>query len=374
MSGRPRIAVVSPQYPPQVGGVENYVANLVQVLVASGRYEPVVVATSESRRTTREVRDGVLVVRLGTWARVSNTPVNPLWPVQLRSLFRRLGVSAVWAHSPLPLLADCAAIAAAGRPLAVTYHAGTLVKGASRVDPLLRAYECHVLPRVFDRAQELVSVSPVATSHRTGRDELVPPGVDGAAFRPGRGPRRSTLLYVGRVERSSRWKGLDVLIDALPQVAARVPEVRLDVVGDGDDREVLARRAERLGVGQRVTWHGSVSHAETLEHYQRCGTLVLPSLTEAESFGMVLVEAMACATPVVASRIGGPEYVVQHGTDGLLVEPGDVRALADSCSAVLTDPALASSLGAAGRAAVEARWERRHTDARLLGVADRLTA
>ena len=132
--------------------------------------------------------------------------------------------------------------------MVLTYHAGSLVKGDHPVDGLLRAYERHVLPRVFARCAELVAVSPVSMAHATGRAQLVPPGVDCTTVHPARdrGAREPRVLYVGRVERTSRWKGLHVLVESLVRLRELVPGVRLDVVGDGDDvAGTCRRRAER---------------------------------------------------------------------------------------------------------------------------------
>ena len=136
----------------------------------------------------------------------------------------------------MPGLADVAAFTSPA-PVVMTYHSGSLVKGGHPVDGLLRAYERHVLPRVFDRCAELVAVSPVSMAHATGRADLVPPGVDTALFTPpaAAAPREPRVLYVGRVERTSRWKGLHVLVESLVRLRELVPDVGLDVVGDGDD-------------------------------------------------------------------------------------------------------------------------------------------
>ncbi len=211
----------------------------------------------------------------------------------------------------MPGLADVAAFTSPA-PVVMTYHAGSLVKGDHPVDGLLRAYERHVLPRVFNRCADLVAVSPVSMAHATGRAELVPPGVDSTLFTPptAAAQREPRVLYVGRVERTSRWKGLHVLVEALVRLRQHVPDVRLDVVGDGDDVAALRSRAERLGVADHIDWHGQVSHDELPRFYQRAGVTVLPSLTESESFGMTLVEAMASGCPVVA--LGGRRHPVRR--------------------------------------------------------------
>ena len=97
---------------------------------------------------------------------------------------------------------------------------------------------------------------------------------------------------------------------------------------------------------------------------------VLPSLTESESFGMTLVEAMASGCPVVGSAVGGIPFVVRDDVDGLLVPPGDAGALADALAGVLTDPARAAALGAAGREAARARWDWSRQEDRTIRVLD----
>lgn len=326
-----RAAVVTPRFPPDAGGVEQYAAWVARTLRDRGHDVTVITAGA---RAGEHSYDGIPVVRLGTWLTVSNTPVNPLWAVQLRRLLRDADV--VNAHAPVPGLADLAAYTSPA-PVVLTYHAGSLVKG-SRVDPLLRGYERVVLPRVFARSRALVAVSPVSLAHATGRATLIPPGVDTELFRPTGEPRECRVLYVGRIEQSSRWKGLHVLVDALPRLRTLLPQVRLEVVGDGDDMVALQKRAAELGVGDVVYWVGRVDHRELPERYRRAGVTVLPSLTESESFGMALAEAMACGCPVVGSAVGGIPFVVRDGVDGRLVPPGDPVALADALAGVLTDP------------------------------------
>lgn len=331
-----RIAVVTPRYPPDPGGVEQYAAWAARTLRDAG-HEVTVVTTHPAARTSYDVRDGVPVVRLGTWLTVSNTPVDPRWLWRLPRLLRRLRVDLVHAHAPVPGLADLAVITA-GVPVVLTYHAGSLVKGEHPADPLLRAYERWVLPRVFARCRSLVAVSPTSLAHHTGRARLIPPGVDTTRFHPDDTPRERTVLYVGRIEQTSRWKGLSVLVAALPRLRELVPDVRLRMIGAGDDVETLQKQAADLGVADLVEWTGAVDHDRLPAHYRSAGVTVLPSLTEAESFGMTLAEAQACGCPVAGTRIGGIPSVVRDGLDGRLVPPGDPVALAEALAGVLAAP------------------------------------
>lgn len=179
-------------------------------------------------------------------------------------------------------------------------------------------------------------------------------------FRPGVGPAAPTVLYVGRLQRTSRCKGVPVLLDAFAKVAAEVPDARLVVVGDGDDVPALQAQASALALDGRVEWRGAVHGEALVAAYQQSSVVALPSLTDAESFGMTLIEAMACGRPVVGSRVGGIPSVVRDGVDGVLVPPGDAGALAAALVDVL-DPARGEALGAAGRAAAVERWDWRHS-------------
>jgi glycosyltransferase involved in cell wall biosynthesis len=339
-----RVALVTPRFPPDVGGLENYVGWVAETLRDSDSCEVTVVTTSGGRRRREETWRGIRVIRLGTWLTLSNTPVNPLWWWQVRRLLTRLEVDVVNAHAPVPGLADLAAF--------------TSPAPVHPVDGVLRAYERHVLPRVFDHCAELVAVSPVSRAYATGRAHVIPPGVDTTIFTPSPAAARSPrVLYVGRVERTSRWKGLETLVDSLPALRETVPEVRLDVVGSGDDVPHLREHAARLGVADCIDWHGAVPHGELPRFYRSAAVTVLPSLTESESFGMTLVEAMACGCPVVGSAVGGIPFVIRDEVDGLLVPPGDAAALARALAGVLTDPARAAQLGAAGLEAARTHWD-----------------
>ena len=366
-STRPTVAVVAPRYL-DVGGMQNYVRRVVQWLRERGDVDVLVVTSTPGLRRRETWEDGVRVIGLGTWLTLSNTPVNPFWWWQLRSIYRRYGVDVVDAHSPVPFLADLAVAAAGPRPAILTYHAGSMVKGTGGlVDVVLRAYERHVLPRVFARAARLISVSPVATTIHTGRSTTITPGVDTTVFAPAAGAvREPSVVYVGRVERTSAWKGLHGLVDALPQVLRGVPGARLEIVGGGDAVPELVARAAALGVGEHIVWHGPQDQAGVRTVLQRAGVTVLPSLTEAESFGMSLIEAMACGSPVIGSDIGGIPHVVRDGVDGLIVPPGDVTALATAITTVLGDPELAARLGTEGRRAAERTWDWSHQEERTM--------
>ncbi|MGI5376049.1 glycosyltransferase family 4 protein [Streptomyces sp. CA-251387] len=345
------VAVVVPYYAPHVGGAESYAARIAHAVADDPMLRAVVITTNLTGGRTEVGGEGdVLIVRLGSWARVSNTPVSPLWPLQVRRWLRRLDVDIVNAHAPVPGLGDVAVAVSGRRPTVVTYHAGSMIKGRPCHDRLLGWYERYFLPRMFSRASALVAVSPTSlASGRPGTIEITP-GVDVERFTPGpaASTRPRTIVYVGRMDRTSSWKGVEVLLRGFTALAD-MPEVGLKLVGGGDALPDHLSLARQLGIGDRVEFTGELAGDALVAAMQRAAVLVLPSLTEAECHPMTLIEAMACGTPVVGSDVGGIPYVMTPGVTGLLVPPGDADALAATCRRLLYDGALADRLGAAGR-------------------------
>lgn len=181
------------------------------------------------------------------------------------------------------------------------------------------------------------------------------------------GARPFELLFVGRlVER----KGVHLLLGALASLpAARRPV--LHVVGDGPDRAKLEEQAARLGLGAGAAFHGFVPKEELQRRLSTCDAFVLPAVVDAkgdtEGLGVVLIEAMSYARPVIASAAGGIVDIVRDGRNGFLVPPGDAAALAGAVTRMMSDPSAARQLGLNGREDVEAgfSWD---------AIADRLAA
>jgi len=176
---------------------------------------------------------------------------------------------------------------------------------------------------------------------------------------PPRITKDPTVLFIGGLEPR---KGLEYLIRAMERVMEVIPEVRLIAVAKTGFRatdEWLAYKtlARQLGILDRIDYNESVDEQTLLQFYSDCDVLVLPSKTE--GWGLSLMEAMACGKPVVASRAGGIPELVRDGVDGILVDVGDVRWLAESIVNLLKDPSLRTRMGSSGRKrAQQFSWDR----------------
>lgn len=187
--------------------------------------------------------------------------------------------------------------------------------------------------------------------------EIVPNGADVEIFSEARPatdlPPGRRLLFVGRLEPR---KGFPVAVRAFAQLAAEYPDLHLVVVGDGEQRGAIDMLPP--AVKGRVRMLGKVSY-EALPTYHRASDIFVSPATGSESFGIVLVEAMAAGLPLVASDIAGYREVARHESEGLLVQPSDPAALAGGVRRILNDPALAQRLGENGfRRSRSFAWDR----------------
>ena len=211
--------------------------------------------------------------------------------------------------------------------------------------------------RFMKRADKIISVSKEITSQLRAHDfppsliHEIPNGVDTHEFAPREEPlpaQKRWVTYVGRFDRA---KGLDDLFRAFKKVHERFPETCLIMVGDGDERENLIRLAHELGIAPYARFEGI---QEDVKSYLRQSEIfAFPSLSEGMS--NVLLEAMACGLPIVATRIGGNVDLVENGLNGLLVRPQSPDELSEAIITLLANPARSRQMGREGRKRVEER-------------------
>lgn len=364
-----RIALVCPYDWAAHGGVRGHVAALAGQLARD--HEVRIVAPSATGRVGATTRGGpgdpdgpvpltVVGRPLGVRFNRSVAPVA-LSPLAVRRVTRALAdfdPHVVHVHEPLAPMVSAAAAAFGPHPVVGTFHAWSARDRAYRAAaPLGR--------RVARRLDARIAVSPAAQEYAAGALGLplgafrvVPNGVDRDAFAGAvplpelADPERPLLLFVGRLEPR---KGLDVAIRAYLRLRAATPRVRLCVVGDGPER---SRCQEMVPPSLRpdVLFVGRVA-ADELPRYHASADVFLAPATSGESFGVVLLEAMAAGLPIVASGIPGYRTVMADGLQGRLVRAGDAFALADAAGTLIDSPLLARAMADQGRrTAAEYAW------------------
>jgi phosphatidylinositol alpha-1,6-mannosyltransferase len=178
---------------------------------------------------------------------------------------------------------------------------------------------------------------------------------------------RPVVLTVARLQKR---KGHDRMIEAIPSLRRRFPDLLYAIVGDGSERAPLAELAERLEVAPQVRFHGELDEEALLHAYQQCDLFALPHRNvdgDFEGFGMVLLEAAACGKAVTAGSSGGGPEAVLAGETGLIADCSRSDVLAEAVAELLGDEARRRAMGAAGRRWVERTFD---FDARVAEAAE----
>jgi glycosyltransferase involved in cell wall biosynthesis len=345
VTGRPlRILVINWQdrENPQAGGAEVHLHETFKRMAAAGHDVTFLVSGWPGARTRLDL-DGVEIHRTG--GRYTFSVACPLYyrrhlrdrafDVVVEDLNKVPVFAPLWAGVPVVLLVHHLFGRTAFKEASLPVAAGTWL--------LERP-----VPRVFSR------VSTIAVSDSTREDliargmpgdsiSVIPNGIELSQYSPGPWHERTeepTLLYLGRLK---RYKGVDLILQAVARLREMNVACRLRVAGTGDYREDLEALASELDLGDRVEFLGFVSPEEKLKLFRESWIHVLTS--PKEGWGISNIEAAACGTPTIASDSPGLRDSVQDGTTGFLVPHGDLGGLVEALKRLIGDEALRSRLG-----------------------------
>lgn len=342
---RGRIAMVTPGYPPDVGGVEQHAGQLAPALVKLGFAVDVLTQGGQVEAVEGE-RGGLRVLRFPLTIRARHYRFSVAMWRYLRA--RGGSYGAVHAHNYHALPALLAATSAQRALILTPHYHG---ESADRIRQAL--HRVYKVPgrQMFDRAARVICVSRAEASlieqhfpAARGRIAIIPNGVDRARIAAATafdGYGRRLVLTVGRLD---RYKRVDRTIEAL----AELPSMVLNVIGRGEGHAFLAQRAEGLGISERVRFLGRVSDNDLARWYKSAAVVV--SLSEHESFGLVAAEALAAGSSVVLSDIPAHRDVAE------LAETSNVRVVAAQATAAQVAAAIRSVAEAPSSASRVCDW------------------
>ncbi len=353
-----KIGIVTPAFYPYPGGVTEHVYHTYLELERLG-HDVKVVTTSFGPGGSPCEHD---VIRIG---RAFSVPANgSICPVavdlrmsnQFRTVFRDESFDVVHLHEPLMPALCLAALSQVDMPAVGTFHASNdRSLGYKIFRPLLDRY----VQKLTRRIAVSKAARNTASRHFDGDYEIVPNGVDVGRFssaEPIEELRDGSfnILFVGRMEPR---KGAKHLLRAMPRICEEIPGCRLVVVGGGPLASHYGNYVPESCRG-RVMFTGHVSSEMLARHYATADVFCSPA-TGGESFGIVLLEAMASNSAIVASNITGYNDVVDDGRTGILVAPASPDAIADAVIRIAREPELRTRIVGAARAEVERyAWDR----------------
>lgn len=359
-----KVAHIGKFYPPVAGGIERVVQSL--CAVTAGRLDNRVLAFNTTSRTVTDEVDGVPVTRVGTWGAVGSVAVAPALPMHLS----RIDADVLILHEPNPWALLSYAVVRPRIPLAIWFHSDVI-----RPALQYRLFYAPIARPAYRAARRFLVSSPALAEHATAlqpfrdRVTVIPFGIDVDAWRPSESVQRRAeairraaggpvVLFAGR---HVPYKGVPVLIEAAAPLGVEVV-----IAGDGPMRDSWSALARRQAGPARFSFPGEVDDAELRALLVACDMFVLPSVTRAEAFGYVQLEAMACGKPVISTAL--PTGVPWVNESGLVVPVNDVEALRAALASLAADQALATRVGAQGQARARAEFSMTAMGDRLVAV------
>jgi len=338
---RLRIVHVYKDYAPVVGGIENHLRQLAEAQTDVG-HQVTILVTNPDKLPNREEMNGVSLIRASRLATVASTPLS----VQLPLILSRLPADIVHLHSPYPVAEMSQFLFGWKRPYVVTYHSDVVKQKG-----LLRFYR-PFLQRFLARASRIITSNE---NYIQSSDFLrplaekciaIPFAVDVERFqnaRPLLPPVEiPTILFIGQ---HRYYKGVDDLIKAMSWV-----EARLLIGGSGPMRHYWESLARDLNIDHKVQFLGRIQDEDLPGFYASGDVFVLPSNSRAESFGIVLQEAMAAGLPCVTTDLGtGTSFLVRDRVSGFVIPSQNPKALAEALTTLVEKPQLRFEMGQAGQ-------------------------
>jgi glycosyltransferase involved in cell wall biosynthesis len=343
---------------PFIGGVENYVYYLSRELVKMGHRVQVICA-NEPPSPKRAIIEGIKVTRLNYLVKIANTNITPALPYEILNE----DFDIMHTHLPTPWSADWSLILSIlkKRPLVVTYYND--IRGSGRTDYLARLYNATSLHFLLKNSHKVITLqkdysrfSPYLAPYQN-KIAVVPCGVDTEKFKPAISTEnQNTLFFLSVLDEFHQYKGLDYLLLSLKTVKKEIPLVKLIVGGKGNLLSHYKAMADSLGLRDNVEFKGFIPDEQLSWYYNQCHAFVLPSISSAqEGFGIVALEALACAKPVITTKIVGVARDLEKTRSGLVIPAKDPEALADAIITILTGDS-SREMGINGRKLVEAKY------------------
>ena len=352
-----------PRFYPFIGGVENHVYHLSKELINNGHSVKIICA-NEPKSSNKKI-DNISIVRLNYLFKITNTTFTPSLPIRiLQSNFDILHT-----HMPTPWSSDMSILVAKimKKKSIITIHND--MDKSSFISKLVTKIYLYTFYKVsLALVDKIIVINPnwetsftatknILKNHKK-KISVLPNGIDLSLFKQTRTDKqnKNKLLFVSVLDKYHSFKGIDFLLEAIKIVTNTIPDIELSIVGEGDLKKYYQKKSQKLGIQKNVLFIGEVKHTDLPNYYNNASMFILPS-TEIEGFGIVLLEALACALPVIATDIVGTSRDIEKYNAGIIVKPKNAQLLANAILQLVSNQQQAKHMGANGRKLVEENYD-----------------
>lgn len=334
------VLIVSSYFYPEGGGLEMYAFKTADYLCKKNK----VIVICATKKETKSEDHGFKIIRRHPNFFVSNTPIVFGFKKEIETMAKLQKIDFIIAHTPVPYCADIASMVAKKYkiPLVLHYHSSSLYK-KKLIDIIAFLYENLFEKKLFDTAKKIILASYYPVDKKftkyKGKTLVITPFIDLDKFKPGKTTRKD-ILFVGQLDKSHRWKGLNNLLEAFSTFHKKNPDYRLVIVGDGNYKEYYQKKSKKFGVEEKVIFTGKLKQNELISFYQNCYFVVIPSISDVEGTPTVLFESMACGKPIIGGNVGGITYILEKEKCGIIVNAKRSDELAKTMNSLANNKEL----------------------------------
>lgn len=353
-----RILQTPIRFYPYTGGVEKYALNLSQELIKRGHSVKVVCA-NEPESDLTEI-DGINVQRLNYIGKISNTNITlGLFFALLKENF-----DIIHTHFPSPWSADISMIISflKRKPLILTYHNDAITAG--KLGVLTAVYNRVFLKLLLKGSAKILITQPEYVNRSKylqkykNKIEVIPNGIDTKIyFQKNINKIPNQIFFLSILDKHHTYKGLDCLIKAIKIVRTKIPDIRLIVGGSGDMVKNYKFLAKKLELEKNIEFRGFIESNKLVDLYNQSELFVLPSTGIQEGFGIVLLEALACGTPVIATNIVGIAKEIKDNKCGIIIPCNDDKKLAQAIIRIIKNINLQKKMIIKGKLLIQDKYD-----------------
>lgn len=348
---------------PYIGGVENHVYYLSRELIKRNK---VTVLCANEPKSNKKVIDGIKVSRLNYQFKITNTNIALTLPYKIITS----NYDIIHTHMPTPWTADWSVFLAkaTNKKSIITIH-NDMNKSSFLSKIITKFYLFTIFQLTLLLVDKIIIVNPdwqktftstknILLKHKN-KISILPNGIDINMFNNKTKINKKntqTILFVSILDKHHKFKGIDYLLEAIIKVKKVIPNIKLKIIGEGELNKYYQKMSINLKIDENVEFLGKVKQKDLAKHYNQSSIFALPS-TEIEGFGIVLLEAMACKLPVIATEIAGVSNDIKINNTGLIINKKDSQALADAIIKLLKDRELSTLMGKNGRKLIENKYD-----------------
>ncbi len=352
----------SKEWFPAFGGIDSNVFNLTQSLSKLG-VEITINTSQYPNYYPKTILNGKITVR--RYRPLMIFLGFPIMPSLTLNCLKNNNIDIVHGHINSPLIVDSAALCKriGKKPFVITYQADPFATDISTkysfIGNLIYKPYLRILQSTLKHADKIIATTSlyaknsIILSKFSEKIEIIPNGVNVNHFQPGTSSKMTrellnlekdtkVITFVGRLV---RYKGIPYLLKAIPSILNQIKNCQFLIIGDGPLRRSLEEFTKKLKISDNVKFLGSIPNFNLPLIYSVSDIFVLPSISSSEGFGIVLIEAMSCEVPVIASNVGGIPNVIKNNETGLIIKPRNSFEIKNSIIKLLENEKLRKQMG-----------------------------